>query len=162
AIVITKADAAITVSGYAGVYDGHAHGASGTQSGVGGESAGTLDLGAGFTNVPGGTAHWTFTGNGNYEDQSGDVAIVITKAAATVVVTGYAGVYDGHAHGASGTQSGVGGESAGTLDLGAGFTNVPGGTAHWTFTGNGNYEDQSGHVAIVITKADAAITVSGY
>ena len=90
----------------------------GTCSGVGGENAGTLDLGDTFMNVPGGTAEWTFTGNGNYNDQSGSVAITITPAEATCVVSGYSGVYDAAAHGASGTCSGVGGENAGTLDLG--------------------------------------------
>jgi len=34
-------------------------------------------LGASFTNVPGGTAHWIFTGNGNYNDGSGDASIII-------------------------------------------------------------------------------------
>ena len=42
------------------------------------------------------------------------------------------------------------------LDLGASFTNVPGGTAHWTFADvTGNYNDTAGDVAIVISKADA-------
>src|SRR5207244_4105327 len=100
---IAKATATVNVSGYSGVYDAQAHGASGTESGVGGEDAGTLDLGASFTDVPGGTAHWAFTGNGNYLDQSGDVAIDIAKATATVMVNGYSGVYDALAHGASGS-----------------------------------------------------------
>ncbi len=162
AIVITKADATVNVTGYTGVYDALAHGATGTASGIGGEAAGTLNLGSSFTNVPGGTAHWVFTGNGNYKDQSGDAAIVITRADATVAVTGYTGVYDASAHGATGTASGIGGESAGTLNLGLSFTNVPGGTAHWVFTGNGNYNDQNGDVPIVITKATASIAITGY
>ncbi len=162
AITISKADANCTVSGYSGVYDAAAHGASGSCSGIGGESAGTMDLGASFTIVPGGTAHWVFTGNGNYNDHSGDVTITISKANATCTVSGYSGVYDAASHGASGSCSGIGGESAGTLNLGDIFTNVPGGTAHWTFAGNGNYNDQSGDAAITISKADATCTVSGY
>ena len=144
------------------MYDAAAHGASGTCSGMGGENAGTLDLGDTFVDVPGGTADWTFTGNGNYNDQSGSVAITITPAEATCEVNGYSGVYDAAAHGASGTCSGIGGENAGTLDLGDSFVNVPGGTADWTFTGNGNYNDQSGSVAITITPAEATCEVSGY
>src|SRR5207248_10827417 len=116
-----------------------AHGASGPESGVGGEDAGTLDLGASFPYTTLFRSHWAFTGNGNYLDQSGDVAIDISKATATVMVNGYSGVYDALAHGASGTESVVGGEDAGTLGLRASFTDVPGGTAHWAFTGNGNY-----------------------
>ena len=39
---------------------------------------------------------------------------------------------------------------------------MPGGTAHWVFHGGINYNDQEGDVAIVITKADAIVSVSGY
>ena len=39
---------------------------------------------------------------------------------------------------------------------------MPGGTATWTFTGGTNYNDQSGTAAIVINKADATVTVTGY
>src|SRR4029079_689503 len=164
AIVITKAEATVTVNGYSGVYDAAAHGATGTATGVGGVdlSAG-LTLGATFSNVPGGTANWSFSGGTNYNDQSGTAAIVITKAEATVTVNGYSGVYDAAAHGARGPAAGVGGVdlSAG-LTLGATFSNVPGGTANWSFSGGTNYNDQSGTAAIVITKAEATVTVNGY
>ncbi|MCM4154830.1 hypothetical protein DHD80_02310 [Gramella sp. AN32] len=161
---ITKADAVVSVTGYSGVYDGIAHGASGTAKGVQDEALNGLNLGASFTNVPGGTASWTFTdASGNYKDQSGSVAIDITKADAVVSVTGYNVVYDGLSHGASGTAKGVQNEVLSGLDLGASFANVPGGTANWTFTDvTGNYKDQSGSVAIAITKADAIVSVTGY
>ena len=162
AIEITPAEATCEVSGYSGVYDAAAHGASGTCTGIDGENPGVLDLGNTFVDVPGGTAEWTFTGNGNYNDQSGSVAIVITPAEATCEVSGYSGVYDAVAHGASGTCAGIGGENPGVLDLGNTFVNVPGGTARWTFTGNGNYNDQSGEVAIVINQADPTCEVTGY
>jgi hypothetical protein len=145
------------VAGYTGTYDANPHGATGSATGVdaGGAAAGsTLNLGASFTNVPGGTAHWVFSGGTNYNDQSGDVAIVINKADAVVSVTGYTGVYDGAFHGASGTASGVdagGAALGGSLNLGASFRNVPGGTAHWVFSGGTNYNDQGGNVAIVVT-----------
>jgi hypothetical protein len=156
---IAKAAATCTVSGYSGVYDAAFHGASGSCSGVDGESAGTLVIDATtYKDVPGGLVHWVFTGNGNYNNQSGDAEVVISKAAATCTVSGYSGVYDAAFHGASGSCSGIGGESAGTLDLGETFKNVPGGTAHWFFTGNGNYNDQSGVVAINII----AWTLNGF
>ena len=139
AIVITKANATVAFNGYTGVYDAAPHGATGSETGIGGENPGTLNLGDSFTHVPGGTAHWTFIGNGDYIDQSGDAAIVITKANATVAVNDYTGVYDAAPHGATGSETGVGGENAGTLNFGASFTHVPGGTAHWTFIGNGDY-----------------------
>jgi hypothetical protein len=82
----------------------------------------------------------------------------INKADATIVVNGYTGIYDGAAHGASGSATGVLSEALAGLDLGASFTNVPGGTANWTFTDvTGNYNDAAGSVAIVINKADATI-----
>ena len=57
-----------------------AHGATGTATGVGGEALSGLVSGDSFTNVPGGTATWTFTDTtGNYNNASGSVAIVITR-----------------------------------------------------------------------------------
>ena len=164
AIVITKADATVSVTGYTGVYDAAAHGATGTATGIGGAALSGLVLGDSFTNVPGGTATWTFTDTtGNYNDASASVAIVITKANATVSVNGYTGVYDAAAHSATGTATGVGGGALSGLVLGDSFTNVPGGTATWTFTDTtGNYNDAGASVAIVITKADATVSVTGY
>src|SRR6201991_551180 len=171
AIVINKATANCTsITGYTGFYDAAAHGASGTCTGVdtaGAAIGSSLNLGASFTNVPGGTANWTFTGGTNYTDQSGSVAIVINKAIADCTsIPGYTGFYDAAAHGASGTCTGVdsgGAASGSSLNLGASFTNVPGGTANWTFTGGTNYTDQAGSAAIVINKATANCTsITGY
>ena len=44
----------------------------------------TLTLGLSFTNAPGGTAYWAFSGGTNYTDQNGSVAIVINKVHLTV------------------------------------------------------------------------------
>ncbi|HUG10679.1 MAG TPA: kelch repeat-containing protein, partial [Opitutaceae bacterium] len=165
---IAKADAVVTVTGYSGTYDAAAHGATGSATGVALDptaAGSSLDLGATFTDVPGGTANWTFTGGTNYNDQNGSVEIEISKADATVVVSGYTGTYDAAAHGASGSATGVALDPTAvgsTLDLGASFTDVPGGTANWTFIGGTNYNDQSGSVAIDISKADAVVTVNGY
>jgi hypothetical protein len=102
-VQVDKADAVIVVSGKTVTYDGDPHGASGTATGVQGEALAGLDLGASFTNVPGGTANWTFTDmTGNYNDANGSVAIVINKADATLDVSGVTVTYDGDAHGASG------------------------------------------------------------
>ena len=244
-ISIAKADATVTVTGYSGTYDAAAHGATGTVVGVAGDlSAGgsSLTVGSSFTDAPGGTASWTFIGGTNYNDQSGDVGIVISKADATIVVSpysatytanpniasgsvigvdaegaalggtlsltgtthisagdypndawtfsggtnyndaggtvhdsiakanavvavnGFSGVYDAVAHGASGSVTGVdaGGAALGTsLNLGATFTHVPGGTAHWTLSGGMNYTNQSGDVSTAITKAAPTLVVTG-
>jgi hypothetical protein len=133
---------------------------------AGGAAAGsTLDLGASFTSVPGGTANWSFTGGTNYNDQASSVAVEIGKANAVCTINGYSGTYDASAHAATGSCTGVdaGGAAAGSsLDLGASFTNVPGGTANWSFAGGTNYNDQASSVAIEIGKADAVCSVTGY
>src|SRR5258705_13405345 len=65
-----------------------------------------------------------------------DESFTIAKATATINVDGFTGVYDGNPHGATGTATGVGGANLNaSLNLGVTFTDVPGGTAHWTFTG---------------------------
>jgi hypothetical protein len=161
-IVISTAEATCSIDGYTGVYDGELHGAAGSCTGVQGEDLTGLDLGDSFMDVPGGTAYWTFTGNGNYNDQSGEASIVITPTDASCNVIGYTSVYDAAFHGASGSCSGIGGENPGTLDLGETFKNVPGGTAEWTLTGNNNYKDQNGEASIEISKADAVCECTPY
>ena len=159
-IEIAKANAAIAVNGYSGTYDGDPHGATGSATGIKGENlSGLLDLGASFTDVPGGTASWSFAGNANYNPAGGTASISIAKADATVAVVGYTGVYDGDPHGATGSATGIKGEDlSGLLDLGASFTNVPGGTASWSFAGNANYNPASGTASIVITPASQTIS----
>jgi hypothetical protein len=163
---IAKADAICSINGYTGSYDAAAHGATGSCAGVdaGGAALGSsLDLGDSFTNAPGGTANWSFTGGNNYNDQSGSVNIAIAKADAICNVRGYTGVYDGAAHGASGSCAGVdaGGAAAGSsLNLGGSFTDYPGGVANWSFSGGTNYNDQNGSVQITINKAATSTVVT--
>jgi hypothetical protein len=150
-----KKCAVIVVSGYTGTYDGAAHGATGRATGVDGEDlSALLTLGETFTDSPGGIAHWTFAGDTNYNAATGTVAITIGRADATINVTGFSGTYDGAAHGATGTATGVNNENlSALLDPGATFTNVPGGIAHWTFGGGTNYNVASGDVAVILNKA---------
>lgn len=149
-----KKSAVIEVSGFTGTYNGSAHGATGTATGVNGQDlSGFLTLGESFTDAPGGTANWTFTAEG-YNDAAGTAAITISRADATISVSGFSGTYDGATHGATGSAIGVLNENLGSLlDLGATFMNVPGGTAHWTFSGGANYNAAEGDAAVVINKA---------
>jgi hypothetical protein len=100
--------------------------------------------------------------NPNYQASQLTGTLVIDKAEATIKVNGYTGTYDGDAHGATGTATGVKGEDLSSLlDLGDSFTNVPGGTANWSFAGNGNYNSANGTTQIVINKATATVQLSG-
>lgn len=111
-LTVDKADAAITVNGYSGVYDGSAHGATGSAKGVNNEDlSGLLSLGASFTNAPGGTASWTFnadSSNGNYKFASGSVDIEIGKAQATLTLGNLTHIWDGTAKAATATTSPAG------------------------------------------------------
>jgi hypothetical protein len=119
-------------------------------SGVGGLSQSLTVSYTANTNAGLVTASASYAGDANHNASSGTATFTIEKAGATCSVSGYTGVFDYLTHGATDTCSGNGGESAGTLNLGAAYTVVPGGTAHWVFTGNNNYKDQSGDVSIVI------------
>ena len=164
AIVIAKADATITVTGYNGVYDGGADRATGTARGVLGESLNGLDLsGTSHTDAGSYSDSWPFTdGTGNYNDASGTVITSIDRANATITVDGYSGVYDGAAHGARGTVIGVdavGAALGSSLDLGLSFINAGSGTAIWTFNGGNNYHDQHGSVVIGINAKTISYTI---
>jgi hypothetical protein len=164
-IVITKARADISVSGWNGVYDGNPHGAVLNYArGVLGENLSSLvTLGARtYTSPPGGPVGWNFLGDRNYFSAGSSVSITITKANATIKVSGWSGEYDGFSHGATGSATGVKGENlSGFLNLGESYVNAPGGTAHWTFKPNPynpNYYDDFGSVSIEITEPPTTTT----
>ncbi len=131
--MINKADATVTVNGYTGTYDAAPHGATGTATGVGGVdlSAG-LNLGATFTDVPGGTAHWTFTG-GTTHTATGSVTGVLGESLAGLDLSGTT-----HTNASNYTDTWM-------------FTDV-----------TGNYNNDSGTVNDVIGKANATVVVTTY
>ena len=145
---------------------GRPHGASlDHATGIGGvDLSGGVALGSSFTDVPGGTADWTFS-YANYNDQSGGAAIDISKADVTVSVTPYNVTYDATAHTATGTVSAVGPVNQSDLNLG-GTTHTSAGTYNkdpWTFTDTtGNYNNTSGAVDDAIAQAVATVAVTGY
>ena len=161
-VIVNKANVSNAVGGVTVTYDGNGHSATGAVSGLYNEDfSSELDLGASYTNVPGGAANWSFAGTTNYNSSTGLVQIVINKADATLAVDGVTAIYDRLGHGATGTVVGVQSEDlSGDLDLGASFTNVPGGTANWAFADTtGNYNSDTGSVRIVINKAKPTATV---
>src|SRR5207244_8171382 len=104
-----------------------------------------------------------YGGNANFESStSSAVSQSVAPATASFTVVGYSGVYDGHAHGATGSAQGVNGEDLSDgLNFGSSFMNVPGGTANWTFS-HANYAPVSASVNIEITPATASFAVVGY
>src|SRR5205814_1349652 len=97
-LTIDKANATVTVTGYSVTYNGSQHTATGSATGVQGESLTGLDLSAtGHTNAADYPSDpWTFTDStGNYNNDSGSVHDHIDKANGHPVVTGYTVDYDG-------------------------------------------------------------------
>jgi hypothetical protein len=167
---IAKANANITVTPYSVTYNGSAHTAVGSATGVGG-----VDLSSGFdlsgtTRTHAGdypTDTWSFSGGVNYNDANGVIHDCIKKADATIVVTPYTSAtttYDGRPHTASGTATGVNGESLSGLDLG-GTTHTNAGdypSDPWTFTdGTGNYKNTSGTVHDSIAPKPVTVSITG-
>ena len=153
---------------YSVTYDGTAHTATGTATGVLSESL----------SGPGPERHhahqrrhlhsdaWTFTDvTGNYNNASGTVNDSIAKANAAITVTPYSVTYDGAAHTATGTATGVLSESLSGLDL-SGTTHTNAGTLHRRHLDlhrvTGNYNNASGTVNDSIAKANAVISVTPY
>ena len=107
----------------------------------------------------------SFAGSTDYSSASSStVDFSISKANATINVSGYSVAYDGNSHTATGTVAGVVGESLSGLDLsGTTHTTADPYTDSWTFTDTtGNYNNASGTVSDSIAKANATINVSGY
>jgi hypothetical protein len=113
---IVKADASCTIVGYSVTYDASSHTASGSCLGVDGSTvlAGLVKSGTTHTNAGTYTGDaWTFTDvTGNYHDASGTVNDAIGKATPTVSVTWASWTFDGAAHPASGSVTGVGSPAA--------------------------------------------------
>jgi uncharacterized repeat protein (TIGR01451 family) len=168
---IGKATATITLSNLSQTYDGTAKSATATTNPVGlnvtltyapaSQAQRTKSKLASTNPINAGSYTVTATiDDPNYQGSATDT-LVINKANATINVTGYTGAYDGQPHGATGTATGAQNEDLSSLlHLGNSYTNVPGGTANWTFDGDTNYNSDSGSVTITITKATPTITWS--
>ncbi len=167
--VITKALATINVTPYSVAYDGSAHTAAGTASGAGGAdlSSGLVLTGTTHTNAGSHAGDtWSFSdASGNYQNSTGTVTDVITKALATIVVTPYSVAFDGTAHTATGTAIGAGGVNLNSGLVLTGTTHTAAGTTTdaWSFSdASGNYQNSTGTVTDVVTKALATIVVAPY
>lgn len=164
---IAKVHATINIARYSITFDGLAHIATGTAIGVVGENLGPgLNLtGTSHTNAGVYSADtWSFHhASGNYFDESGGVDNTIAKARAQINVVPYSVTFDGMAHLATGTATGVLGESLaiGISLSGTSHTNAGSYAADpWTFHHvSGNYFDESGAVNNTIGKASTTIQI---
>jgi MBG domain (YGX type) len=149
--VIGQAKATCTVTPYDVTYDGIAHTATGSCTVAGLVLTGTTHTSANTYNDDA----WSFHDPaGNYADTSGFVNDAIGQARATCTVTPYDVTYNGIAHTATGSCTGIGDVVLGGLDLSGTTHTAPGNyaTDPWTFS-NPNYASQSGTVGDVIGKA---------
>lgn len=156
-------------SGYFGTYDGQAHAATATVRGLGGVVLGQLTSGTTHTNVGIYNDTVTYTdATGNYLNASKTVKSYILKASVTITGdglngSGYFGTYDGQAHAATATVTGVGGVVLGQLVSGTTHTNAGIYSDTLTYTDmTGNYKDSIKTVKSYILKASVTITVTGY
>ncbi len=162
--VINKAPSTTVVTFEVGpyTYRGTPFTATATVTGVGGLSqAVTVNYTGDCTNVTsanGCTATANFGGDANHDPSSGTKSITITKATAVCAINPYNVTYNGAAHTATGSCTGVGGGALPATDL------TLSGTKHtavgdypsdaWSFS-DANYVSQSGSVHDAIAPAPA-------
>jgi hypothetical protein len=160
---VSKANATIVITPYNVTYDGNAHTATGTATGVNLEDLSGLLTLSGTTHTDAGdypSDPWSFAGNTNYNSANGTVHDIINKADAIIAVTPYDVTYDGNAHTATGTATGVNLEDLSGLLTLSGTTHTDAGdypSDPWTFTGNTNYNSANGTVHDIITAAPVAL-----
>ena len=175
-LTINKAAPSFSISVPSTAYDGSTHGAAGFAYGVGGigdvltpavtfsyqGTSGTTYGPSSTAPTNAGTYRLTvsFAGNGNYLSGSTTATITIGRASPNCTVTGYTVTYDGAMHTATGSCSGAGGATLAVPSMsGTTHTNAATyATDPWTFTDiSGNYNDASGTVSDVISKADQTV-----
>ncbi len=165
-LTIIKADSSTVVSvagGESFTYDGLAHPATVTVTGVGGLNLAPVPVyscGHAPVNVPdsGCTASYHYSGDANHNSSNGSITYTIHQTTSTTTMsTGFSIVYDGLSHGVNANVTGVGG-----LNQSVPVTYTPGGsaapvnpgtyTATATFAGDANHLGSSaGPVTINIT-----------
>ena len=160
---VAKATPTISVTAPGATYDSLPHGATGTVTGVGGASLGPLTFtynGASAAPVNAGTYDVvaSFAGDANHAAASATATLTIAKATATVTANGGWYTYDGAAHAATGTVTGVGGATFGPLTFtynGSSEAPVNAGTYDVvaSFAGDANHAAASATATVTIGKA---------
>ena len=162
----------VSAEGFTGFYDGKAHGITVTApTGATikyGTAAGTYDKTASPTYTDAGnyTVYYEVTKTG-YTTVTGSATVTINKADISVTATGYAGTYDGSAHGIKvnvASPSGATvkyGTTEGTYDLDTNptYTEVGTYTVYYEVTKD-NYTTVTGSATVTINKAAGTISFS--
>jgi Bacterial Ig-like domain (group 3)/Right handed beta helix region len=100
------------------------------------------------------TVSYAFDSEGNFESASATSKLTVNRAAAQIIVTPYSSTYNGAAHSATATATGVAGVnlSADINLTGTTHTNAGTYTDTWTFTDpTGNYTNASGTITDTIS-----------
>ena len=174
---INPANATISVTPYSVTYDGNAHTATGTATGVQGEDLSSLLTLSGTTHTAAGTYNgdaWTFAGNTDYNPASGTVNDAIGQATPTLSITGTptSFTYTGSAQGPtvtvtnnsggaqtfSYTSTDGGGYLASTAPINVGAYQV---TVSVAATANYKAAGPSNAVAFMIGKATPTLSITG-
>ena len=167
---ISPATATCTVKPYSVTFDGAAHAATGSCTGVGGTHlpAADLDL-AGTIHTDAGTYSadpWTFSDPvGNYADQDGTVADAIGQASSTTIVSCASGpfAYRGSAQTpCTASVIGAGGLSQPVPLAYSANTNAGTATATAAFAGDANHGGSSDSKTFTIQPAPVTMTAGGY
>ncbi len=167
---IGQADAHASVTGYSLTYDGNAHTATGSATDVSGNALPASDfMLTSTTHTNAGTYNgdsWSFSDpSGNYAAASGTVNDAIGQANAHASVTGYSLTYDGNAHTATASATGVNGQALPASDFTlTSTTHTNSGTYNgdsWSFSDpSGNYAAASGTVNDSVSQAVLTVTAN--
>jgi N-acetylneuraminic acid mutarotase len=177
AFSINKADSTTTVTvggGESFPYDGNAHAAAVSVTGAGGLNltpAPVYSCGHAPINVAdsGCTASFNYAGDANHNPSSDSETYAINPAASMTVVTvsgGESFIFDGNAHPATVSVTGVGGLNqtpVPTYGCGHSPVNVAdsGCTASYTFSGDTNHTGSTDSKTYTISRASSTTTVTG-
>ncbi|MCY3013638.1 MAG: autotransporter-associated beta strand repeat-containing protein [Planctomycetota bacterium] len=164
----TIAKAQTSIQGPASVvYSGYGQRGVVVGYGINGENLGTAFTNETVTDAGVYFVTWLFVSPDlNYDDASGDGTFTVEQADPTINVVPFVTTYDGQAHFATGTVTGVLGEDLSSgLDLAFATAHVNAGVYNdsWTFSSpNSNYRSTSGSITNTILRATPSITVTPY
>ncbi len=165
-VTVTPASATINVTPYSVTYDGNAHSATATATGVGSVNLiADLTLNTTHTNVGTYNDSWSFVDpNGNYASASANITDTITQASSTVSVTCPASVtYNGTAQTpCTASVTGAGGLNQSLTVNYSNNTSAGSATASATFAGDANHTGNSNSGGFTINPASVTATAGSY